>query len=350
VLLSLVEALSRRGWQSRVVLPEEDWLHARLLESGEDAVVLESNRTADIRFLSRLLSEIRLFRPRLLHAHLLGAGVYGSLAARMSAGIPVVTTFHGSVDVDSTDRLLWLKRRLLRRSRNRIVYVSQDLRGHLEPLLSVPPALGRVIYNGVVHVDRAASSGLRAELGLRPQHVIVGAVGNLRPAKDYPNLLRAAGMACAQNPELRFVVLGGGPDHAMRALVELRQELGLVGIVHLMGFRDDVAELMSGFDLFVSSSSSEGLPLSSLQAMGMGLPAVLTACGGPSEIVRHGETGVLVPPGNPWALAQGVLQLAADREYARRLGELGRTDVRRRFSAESMVDQYVSLYDEVLGV
>jgi glycosyltransferase involved in cell wall biosynthesis len=203
-----------------------------------------------------------------------------------------------------------------------------------------------VIHNGIVHIDRASQSQLRAELGLGSGSVIVGAVGNLRPAKDYPNLLAAAKIALQERSDLRFVVAGSGSKEALDELLELRSQLGLEDAVHFLGFRDDIRAITSGFDIFVSSSSSEGLPLATLEAMGMGLPAVL---GGPSEIVTSGETGVLVPPRDPGALARGIVEMAADRERARRIGERGRDDVRRRFSADTMVAEYVSLYGEVLG-
>jgi glycosyltransferase involved in cell wall biosynthesis len=347
ILASLVQALSGEGWRSRVLVPEVDWLFGRLQESGQDVAVLAGRRSADLRFLIELTREVRRFRPGLVHAHLLGSGVYGSLAARLGGGVPVVTTFHGSPDVDPTDRLLRIKGRALRRSRNRIVYVSSQLREYLEPLLRLPREMGRVIYNGVVHRDRLPADGLRSELGFSSGHVIVGAVGNLRPAKDYANLLHAAAVVGRARKDIRFVVVGGGPANALESLERLQRELGVEDSVRFLGFRDDVRRIMSGFDIFTSSSSSEGLPLATLEAMGMGLPAVLTACGGPTEIVREGQTGLLVPPRSPEALAAGVLDLASDPERARRMGELARADVRRRFSAEAMLREYSSLYDEV---
>ena len=350
VLAGLVDGLGERGWVSRVVLPEVDWLSRRLGQSGgADLSVIASHGSADLRYLRALVRELRSFRPDVIHAHLLASGVYGSLAARLSGGIPLVMTFHGAPDVNPADRLLPVKSRILRRGRNRIVYVSKDLRRRLETLLRIPERIGRVVHNGIDFFERLPDSGLRAELGVSEDAVVVGALGNLRTPKDYPNLLQAAAVAVRENPRLVFVVVGGGPPEIETPLLELRRELGLDAAVPFLGFRDDPREVLSGFDVFVSSSSSEGLPLATLEAMGAGLPAVLTDCGGPGEIVRPSETGWLVPPRDPQALAAAILDAASDPVRARSFGERGKADVRRRFSKKAMIDGYEALYGE-LGV
>lgn len=348
VLYSLARALPRDRWVSRVVVPEIDWLHRQLQAAGLDVAVISSHGSADLRLLWRLTQEIRRFRPALIHAHLLASGVYGTLGAALSGGIPLVLTFHGTPDVDPDDRLLAWKARILRRPRNRIAYVSEDLRRRLEPLLGLPSSLGRVIHNGVEFVDRPKLETQREEMGVARDAFLVGAVGNLREAKDYSNLIKGAEIARKSRPDLSFVVLGGGPEEIRRPLLDLRDERGLAGRFEFLGFRDDAVRLMGAFDLYVSSSSSEGLPLATLEAMGMGLPVVLTACGGPAEIVSHGTTGLLVPPRDPEALAAGIVELASDQDEARRLGECGRIDVRSRFSISAMVDGYSALYNELI--
>lgn len=348
VLASIVESLPGDSWQSRVIVPTDDWLFGRLREQKIDAQILKSKRAADIPYLGTLVRIFREFRPALVHTHLLASGVYGSLAAAVTGGVPLLCTFHGKPDVKAADRLLRVKARLLCRSSNRIVYVSQDLRRHLEPLMGIPERLGVMIHNGVAFSRPRPSPLRRLEAGGGPGLFLVGAVGNIREPKDYPNLLRAAAIVCRQRGDVRFAIAGGGGDHLMQRLRAMLVEFQLCDRVRFLGFQDNVAELISIFDLFVSSSSSEGLPLSTLEAMGMGKPVVLTRCGGPAEIVDDGRTGILVPPREPRALAMAILAVLADPERRHALAVEGAKEVQRRFSRERMLEDYQSVYRDLI--
>jgi glycosyltransferase involved in cell wall biosynthesis len=144
------------------------------------------------------------------------------------------------------------------------------------------------------------------------------------------------------------VVLGHGSDRQMEDLLALRRELALEDHVSFLGFRQDARRLLSGLDVFVSSSSTEGFSLSTVEALWVGKPVVATRSGGPEEIVRDGETALLVPTRSPAALADGVERLLRDPALARRLGEDGKRHVRQRFSRERMVANYEEVYREAL--
>jgi len=122
------------------------------------------------------------------------------------------------------------------------------------------------------------------------------------------------------------------------------KRLGLGPVVELLGTRSDVDELLAGADLFVLSSRSEGLPMSVLEAMAAGLPVVASAVGGVPELVRDGETGALVPPGDSAALAQAIRRIACDPALRDRLGESGRQRVEREFSIAGCRREHVELY------
>ena len=348
VLADLIEALPRDAWASRVILPRYGWLHERLAESGVDLRVCPSGGSADIPFLLKLVGEVRSFSPDLIHAHLLTAGVYGTMASYLAHGPPLVCTFHGAPDVPTTDPLLWVKSRILNRDTNRIVYVSRNLRRELEARLGVSHRLGRVIHNGVRFLDSPGGEGQPLGLDVPPGEKLVGAVGNVREAKDYPNLLHAARLVRNERSDVRFVVLGETKGPLWDTIAGLKRDLGLEGAVDFLGFTPRAREFVQSFDLFVSSSSTEGLPLAPIEAMGMGKPVVLTRCGGVPEIVDHGDSGLLVPPGNPEALAAGILRLLENPTEAGQLGQRARVDVRTRFSLEAMVDGYQHLYLELL--
>jgi glycosyltransferase involved in cell wall biosynthesis len=348
ILDAIVAHHHPESWVLRVVVPEEDWLSNRLRSRGADFVVVRSRRGVAPGLLLRLVKEIRDFRPAVVHAHLLGSGVYGSLAAAIAGDIPLVCTFQGRPDVSPDDRLLSLKARILSRSKNRIVYVSHDLRAYLEPLLGVPSALGPVNHNGVPFVEPKLSGGEREMCGAGPEDRLVGAVGNIRPAKDYETFVRAAAIVCQCRSNVRFVIAGDDRSPLAEPLRRLTSELGIDERLRFLGFREDAAALVASFDVFVSSSTTEGLPLATLEAVGLGTPVVLTGVGGVPEIVDSGRTGLLVPPSDPAALAEGILQLLDDPNRASEMARAGATDVRRRFSVQRMCGEYESLYDQLL--
>lgn len=344
VLVNLVRNLPPGQWRSRVLVPRNGWLLEQLRAHGVDARVIPTRGPADLAFLTRLVAQIREFRPRLLHAHLLTSAVYGSMAATLAGNLPVVCTFHGAADVRPQDRMLGVKARILSRAGNSIVYVSHDLRRTLERRLGTRPDLGTVIHNGVSPPDRDHVADLRGELQLGPHGSLVGSVGNMRAPKDYPTLLRAARLVLDQGSDVHFVIAGDNAGPRGEAVSALRNTLGLDINVHFLGFRRDVAAVIGALDVFVSSSASEGLPLATLEAQFLGVPVVLTSVGGVPEIVEHGRTGLLVPPRNPRALAEGISRLLNDRRLAGSMAAEGRRRVEQGFSLEGMLERYIALY------
>ena len=143
------------------------------------------------------------------------------------------------------------------------------------------------------------------------------------------------------------MIVGDGPERA-RLEAEIRR-LGLEGAVVLAGDRDDVAAMLARADVFVLSSTSEGLPLSILEAMAAGLPVVASSVGGVPEAVEDGETGLLVPPRDPVRLAAALERLLVDPALRRRLGSNGRERVRQHFGLEAFQQAHVAVYRRELA-
>lgn len=170
--------------------------------------------------------------------------------------------------------------------------------------------------------------------------VVVGA-GRFSPEKGFGVLVEAAHTICRENPTAGVVLFGEGP---LRGELEARvAELGLTGRVVLPGFRTDLDSLISGADVVVLPSYTEGLPNVALEASAAGVPVVATAVGGTPEAIADTVNGFLVPPGDPPALAAKVCALLRDPELRSTFGEAGRARMRERFTFQSQADAYIRL-------
>ena len=289
----------------------------------------------DLRGLLELVALLRRERPDVLHANSSKAGVLGRLAAALT-GVPIrIFTVHGwafSAHTGLASALYRWAERALRPLTTVTICVAESERASGLAARVCDPERTIVIRNGVAagppvpaHADGAAPTVLT--------------VGRLQRPKDPLTLARALGLLRAR---FTAVVVGEGPD---RPLLEAEiRRLGLERAVVLAGDRSDVADVLARADVFVLSSTAEGLPLSILEAMAAGLPVVASSVGGVPEAVEDGETGLLVAPRDPVRLAAAIEGLLADPALRRRLGANGRERVRERFGLEAFQQSHVAVY------
>ncbi len=203
-----------------------------------------------------------------------------------------------------------------------------------------------VIYNGIyfpAYGDLRGDQSLRRELGIENGAPLVGMVANFNfEIKGHRYFLEAARNVLQDRPEARFVLVGDGP---LRPNYErMGRTLGIEKNLLFLGKRSDTPSIIAGLDISVLSSTSEGFSNAILESMAGGKPVVATNVGGNKEMVADGVTGVLVPPGDSSALADGILKLIRNPQKAISMGDMGRKFVRERFSVEEMVKRYESLY------
>jgi glycosyltransferase involved in cell wall biosynthesis len=223
-----------------------------------------------------------------------------------------------------------------------VIPVSEDAADVARRVERVPARKVQVIRNGIDLTGFPAANRKALEGDGRAI-----SVGRLHAVKDQATLLRATRRIVDVRPEFRLALVGDGPER--QGLEQLRRELALEESVRLAGERNDVGERLSQSDLFMLSSLSEGVSLTLLEAMAAGLPVIATDVGGNREVVAHGETGFLVPPGSPEAIASAALSLIDDPARALAMGRAGRKRIEQIFDLGIVVRRYEALYLELLG-
>jgi glycosyltransferase involved in cell wall biosynthesis len=265
-------------------------------------------------------------------------------------GTPVVATFHGMVDVSRRERMIMLKRMVMRLGTSRFVAVSRSLARSLAADGLVGDNDCSIVFNEIdtARFNRERNGWLHRQLGLEPHAKIVASIGNIRPAKGYDVVCRAAAILRQTHPDLHFVIAGDLNRSFMEAMTGLTQELGVQDRAHFIGFVSDSASVLAEADFFLLSSTTEGFSIATLEALASSLPCILTACGGPEEIPTPEEHALMVPPGDASALANAITRLANDRVLPNRLAKAGLDLAQARFDIRTMLSNYAALYTGLL--
>jgi glycosyltransferase involved in cell wall biosynthesis len=322
-----------------------------LSRAGVPWIELQSLRRAvspitDCVALVKLRAAIRSVQPDIVHTHSSKGGFLGRLAARAEGVRRIVHTphghvFHGYFSRVSTQAFAALER-LAAPWTDRIITLSDaEAQEHLRRGIGTPGQF--VTIPSGVDLGPVVSA---APTRLVPDGPVVGAVARLVPVKGLHHLIDAAPIVLRHCPRARFLLVGEGE---MRPALEARvRAKGLQDRVLFTGFREDAASVMAGIDLIVLPSINEGMGRVLVMAMALGKPIVASRVGGVGELLGEGEAGILVPPGDPAALAEAISMLLQDPPRARTLGEAGRRRA-PRYSAETMLEALAKLYHEVMA-
>ena len=349
VFIDLATRLPKNKYRSVIVIRGKGWVYDELRRRGVKPILLDAKGSFNLRYLLGLRKIIRSQHVDLIQSHLLGTNVYCSLAGLLT-GKPVVATFHGVVDIGENERLKRLKFGVINAGANRIVAVTDSLLDDITSRTPLRKNKVSVIYNGIdtSAFVRPRASTLRQKYGWSENEIIIGSLGNIRPAKGYDLLLKAAALLERRSPSYRFVIAGQGKGHLYEGLLALRKKLGLEEKVQFLGFVDDAADFLANIDLFLSSSISEGLPLSAIQAMVAALPMVATRCGGYEGLITDRENGVLVEVGDPQAIADAIEMVVANSDLQKTLSENARKHALSTFDIQVMLDAYEQVYNRLI--
>jgi glycosyltransferase involved in cell wall biosynthesis len=322
-------------------LPESE---AALRDRGVRIARFPARSFADPQRARELLRYIRAERFDLLHAHLVRSTVLAGLAGR-STGTPVVATLHNTKRDGGVGLALGAAERWALRRADRVIAVGwETARVHRR-------ALGardiEVIPNAVATPDPLGwreRIAVRRELGVPDGAPLLIAVGRLVPQKAPLDLVRAFAQVHTRGPAPALWIVGRGRLEG-RLAREIRR-LGIGDRVRMLGLRSDVPRLLGASDLYVSASLWEGLPVAMLEAMAVGLPVVATRVGDVPRAL-DGDSGVLLSPRDPAAVARAVAGLLADPARCQQLGARGRERVRAHFGTQAWAERHLALYAEV---
>jgi glycosyltransferase involved in cell wall biosynthesis len=336
--LILAQTLRRRGnWVTFVLRPDAPYADDPLLEG---LAVERSSLRRIPRELARMARHAREHQVDVVSTHMSSAHAFGALL-RLFWRIPCVATAH-----NAKLQLHWAVN-------DRVIATSHaTARFHRRVNLVLPWRI-RVVHN---FIDPAPFAGLRAEhrqavraeLELAPEDVLVLCVGDIVPRKRQVDLVEARACLAGTAPRIVLIFLGGfdvSPSaDAMRAASERG---GLGADMRILGWRPDVRRFLGAADVFALPSAHESGSLALLEAMAAGLPILSTTAGGTPEIVLHGETGLLVAPGDVAALAEGLARLAGDPALRAQFGAAGAARVAREFATETQVARIEAVLAEV---
>jgi len=316
---------------------------------------------ADWRALNQITNFLREHKYDIVHTHSAKAGTLGCIAAQRAKVPIIIHTFHGFgwQVTRTTNTLPWqvyissikkwfytLIERYAASKSDALITVSELNKQEAIKENLAPPEKFTTIYSGIdlsrfdVKVDRNEKI---LSLGLSPSQPIIGTIGRLSTQKAPLDFVRAAKIVIQQKPDVQFIMVGDGPLAS-----EVRQAIGDEQGIKLLGYRDDVPEILSILDLFVLSSLWEGLGRALTEAMIMGVPAAATAVDGVPELVTHQQTGLLSPPGDPIQLAENIVGLLEHPDEAHKMGQRAHNRVVPTFSAERMVENIEALYERLL--
>lgn len=358
-ILELEAPLRRQGFGSAVVTlyrrppsgPATHPLVAQAWARGLPAWQIADSGQFSLRAIRAVAERLRSGQFSLLHTHDYKSNLTGWMAARQ-AGIPIVATVHLHTQTDFRLRLyrqldLWVLRRfphIIAVART----IAEDMVVHGIPadrITVIHPALDPTQFD--LNALQAAGIQRRAELGLAPEQPVITFIGRLTAQKGLDHFLSMAAQVQQAVSQARFLIIGDG---VLRAQLQAQAHaLGLGNAITFLGYREDIPVWMAASDVVVNPAMREGLPSVILEALATARPVVATRVGGIPQVVRDGQTGLLVPPRDPAALARAVTWVLDHPAEAAVMGARGRELVEREFSAETMGQRTAEVYRQALA-
>ncbi|WP_111641472.1 glycosyltransferase [Marinimicrobium alkaliphilum] len=344
VFTQLAAHTHREGYRTLAIIRGPGWVRDELERLNIETRIINCKGSFNLTFLRELIRTIRQERACLIQAHLLGSSVYASLAGLLTR-TPVISTFHGHVDVSPKERLRWVKFLLIRLGSRRVIAVTQKLAAMLKSVKALDDSRVTVIPNGIDTelFTHANPPPLREEHQLPSSALVMGCLGNVRTAKNYTLAIDTVKELEGKGLDPYLFIAGDDTNSLAQQLKQHAFDLGLAHRIIWLDFYQDNAGFLKAVDMLLLTSSSEGHPLAIIQAMASGTPVISTPCG-VEEIVTDNETALLSSTHSSQALADRIASLHEDKEGRQRIISAARVLARDTYSLQAMIDQYENLY------
>jgi glycosyltransferase involved in cell wall biosynthesis len=275
-------------------------------------------------------------RPDVVHLHNPTPSIYAGISARM-AGVPSIISTRHSLVAPPHNLVRELKYCVAAGICDWVVGICDATVNNIKKMHSIPARKIRCVYNGAAPLARVTQEQWPPKSGFTLVYV-----GRLEPVKNHALLLNSFRVALSSMPDLRLWMVGGGSERLR--LDGLAAELGITSQVAFWGQQLDVTPFFSAADAFIMSSHSEGLPISLLQALSVGLPSIVTDVGGMAEVVRLAQCGITVPAGDSVEMAAAIVRLATRGAERAQYSANAEAGFRLRFTLKTMAEAYMELY------
>jgi glycosyltransferase involved in cell wall biosynthesis len=348
-VLAIAGGIDKRTYEVHVACEEKGFLVDKLKQQGIPHHTLEMSNRPDPRSFLHCHRLLRRLKPDIIHTHGGTAGVVARVVSIGSFKGKRIHTYHGLHYLHERgklrNRVFCLADRILRRATDRLVCVAESDRVLGKRFGVVDPSK-TVLIRPAIDVHQFKVRDVQ-DARRRDERFVVGTIGRMHVQKGHRYLLDAAVLVRRDAPEVVFSIVGEGELRV--ELEKIIRDLELQSVVVLHGARTDTSEVLASFDCFVLPSLWEGLPIVMLEAMASGVPVVATDVDGVREAVENGKEALLVPPGDPEALARAIREVRDSPEWADRLARQARNKVESAFDLGRMLREIEQLYDEVLA-
>lgn len=326
----LMKGQIARGHEVMFAGPLDSWLGKACQEHGIPATHLRMSGLYDVFSHLKLRRLVRSWRADVVHGHMIRASYYVGHSAHRDCRPLAICSAHTTTAVKHMQRC------------RHVIAVSAAIRknllahGYRENETSV-------IYTGVHDSPVQDRAALRRELGIADDVIAVAHAGRFVPDKDQAAMVKAMGLV--DHPKVQLFMIGANDGAYGDSVRKLPQDPARV---HYLGFRSDVQRILQAFDVYIQPSLREGLPLAVSEAFVARLPVIASRIGGMPEVVLHEQTGLLIPPNDPDALAAAISRLAHNRALAQQLAQAGRRFYDEHLRADTMIDKALALYERCL--
>jgi glycosyltransferase involved in cell wall biosynthesis len=283
----------------------------------------------------------------IVQTHNWGTALEGILGAKLARIQGIVHAERGTIEDKAHNIVL---QRFLWGFADQVLSVSDAHRKKMRNIIGFPHEQIKSIVNGVdterFFPNPEIKEKIRKKLGLKKSSVCIGTIGSLRFVKNQSLLVNACKTILPSFDQVEVLIVGEGPLESQ--LIQEVKTLGFSEKIHFAGAQPNIPAILNALDIFVLPSQAEGISNTILEAMATGLPVIATEVGGNTELIKAGETGLLVPPSNPELLAKAILALVINKQKRLELGKNAHQSILDNFTIQVMVNNYTAVYDSVL--